>query len=102
MSKPRNSRVPALCLLAAVVFAVTAVVDYRYALAQLVMAAIVMTGYTVMGVSRRTRRSRALAAVGARLETGSVGFMATAMPAAAVGKTGAVIWYIPAFVEMVG
>ncbi|HWP80638.1 MAG TPA: DHH family phosphoesterase [Candidatus Acidoferrum sp.] len=101
-SKPRSVRVPALSLLAAVVFAVTAVVDYRYALAQLVMAAILLSGYAAMGVTRRTRRSRALAAVGARLETGSVGFMTTAMPAAAVDKTGTVVWYNPAFEEMVG
>jgi len=101
-NSPHSTRLPVLSLLAAIVFAVTAAIDYRYALAQLVMAAALLIGYAAMGVTRRTRKSRTLASVGARLEAGSVGFMTTAMPAAAVGKTGGIVWYNPAFEEMVG
>ncbi len=101
-SQKKSMRLPLLILLAAIVLAATALYDYRQALAQLVMAAVLLVGYAVIGTTKSRRRGRELAAVGMKLEMGSVNFMESAMPAAALRSDGAIVWYNSSFEDMVG
>ena len=102
MNKGRSMRMPLLCLLATAVFVATFFINYKHAMAQLIMAAVVIAGYFAIGASRQNRKSRALAAVGVKLEAGTLGFMTTAMPVAAVNKNGGIVWFNQAFEGMTG